>query len=351
MISKLRHRLCLFAALLVLQGCGVGYYAESLNGHLEVLAAREKVDTIRQDPSAPAPLREQMDVAAQIRQFSVEELGLPDNASYRSYVDVGRGYVTIAVFAAPEFALEPALWCFPIFGCVPYRAHFWRDNARDAALELRDEGFDVYVSGVTAYSTLGWTADPLLNTMFTFGNTQAAAVVFHELAHQQVYVRNDAAFNEAFAVTVEVAGVKKWLRATGDEAGLAAYLAARQRQADFLRLLDQTRVDLAKIYASTETDETKRAQKAAAIDDLRARYARVKTRQWGGFDGYDGWFNAPINNAQLAASGIYNDLVPDFQRLLAACDGDFPRFYAAAEKLTKLEKAERRAQLSAAECS
>ncbi|MEO0543777.1 MAG: aminopeptidase [Pseudomonadota bacterium] len=339
-------------ALLPLQGCiGLGYYAETANGHLELLAAREPVDEIRADASAPAPLRSQMGTAAEMRQFAVEVLKLPDNASYQSYVDVGREYVSVAVFAAPEFSLQPAAWCFPIFGCVPYRAFFWEDNARKTAEQLSEQGFDVYVTGVTAYSTLGWTADPILNTMLNYGDAHLAAVMFHELAHQQVYVRNDAAFNEAFAVTVEIEGVKKWFRAKGDTKALAEYELSRQRQRDFLDLLDETRASLSEVYASGTSDASKREGKARAIEKMRARYRQMRNHQWHGFDGYDGWFARPLNNAQLAASGIYNDLVPDFQNLFRSCGEDFSRFYAAAEKLTKRPLDERRLALKQANCA
>ncbi|MEO1701204.1 MAG: aminopeptidase [Pseudomonadota bacterium] len=339
-------------ALLPLQGClGLGYYAETANGHLELLAAREPVDEIRVDPSRPLSQRTKMDKAAEMRQFAVDVLKLPDNASYKSYVDLERGYVTVAVFAASEFSLEPATWCFPIFGCVPYRAFFWEDNARELAHTLREKGLDVYVTGVTAYSTLGWTPDPLLNTMLDYGDTHLAAVMFHELAHQRVYVRNDSAFNEAFAVAVEIEGVKKWFRAKGDAKRLTEYEQSRERQREFLALVENTRQTLLGIYAGSARDASKREAKDKAIEAMKARYVKMRNGKWGGYDGYDGWFSRPINNAQLAASGIYNDLVPDFQRLFQSCGEDFARFYSAAGKLAKRSPDERRLALKQTNCT
>ncbi|MDP2119767.1 MAG: aminopeptidase [Hoeflea sp.] len=211
----------LIALAAALAGCtGAGYYAESLGGHLKIMAARKDVAGLVADPATPGPLRARMASASAIRQFASEALDLPDNRSYRSYVDIGRDYVTIAVFAAPEFALAPVAKCFPVFGCVPYQGFFSAQNARKAAAALQAQGLDVHVSGVTAYSTLGWTSDPLLSTMFRGGEAQLAALIFHELAHQRVYVKDDSAFNEGFAVAVEVSGVRKWLRAAGDAEGL-----------------------------------------------------------------------------------------------------------------------------------
>ncbi len=336
--------------LLAVQGCtGLGYYAKSVNGHLEIMAARQKVEVLAADPTQPAELRAQMALASDIRRFASESLGLPDNKSYKSYVDIGRDYVTIAVVGAPEFSLAPVVWCFPVFGCVPYRGFFSRDDARKQAQALRDAGNDVHVTGITAYSTLGWTSDPLLNTMFRDDDeAYLAGLVFHELAHQRLYVRNDTAFNEAFAVAVEITGVRKWLTAQGDSAGLARYEASEARARDFLQLVSDTRTELAAIYAGTLSDAGKRAAKAEAIDRLRARYRQVRDTRWGGFAGYDGWFNPEINNAKLAATSVYGDQVPAFMALFDLCGGDHERFYGAVERLAKVEKAKRGSALAAA---
>lgn len=333
----------------VLHGCtGVSYYAQSVNGHLKMLSARQTVEKIVDDPSEPKALRAEMALASDIRRYATDELALPDNSSYRSYVDTHRDYVTWAVFAAPEFSLTARTWCFPVFGCVPYRGYFSKEAAAKFAAENEKQGLDVYVSGIIAYSTLGWFSDPLLNTMFRQDETYLAGLVFHELAHQKVYVRNDTAFNEAFAVTVETTGVRKWLKDRAEFAVLRRYDAGQKREADFLALLAEARPQLQAIYASGASDERKRAEKAAAIERLRARYRRLRDGRWGGYRGYDGWFDGPINNAKLAASGVYNDLVPDFMRLFEACSGDYPRFYAAVERLGALPRDQRHAALKAA---
>ncbi|TIW65277.1 MAG: aminopeptidase, partial [Mesorhizobium sp.] len=193
----------LVAAMIVvsgLTGCiSVSYYAQSVQGHLQIMTARRDVGKLIEDPSTPKALRARMVSASAIRQFATDELALPDNSSYRSYVDIGRDSVTYAVFAAPEFSLTPRTWCFPVFGCVPYRGYFSKKSATETAVELQGQGMDVFVTGITAYSTLGWSSDPLLSTMLSQDETYLAALVFHELAHQRVYVHGDSAFNEAFA--------------------------------------------------------------------------------------------------------------------------------------------------------
>lgn len=330
-------------------GCtGISYYAQSLNGHLEIMAARKNVAKLIDDPATPGALRDRLASASAIRQFAADELALPDNRSYRSYVDIGRDAVTWAVFAAPEFSLAPRTWCFPVFGCVPYLGYFSRKAATEMALKLQQEGLDVHVSGITAYSTLGWSSDPLLSTMLRQDEADVAALVFHELAHQRVYVRDDAAFNEAFAVAVETTGVKKWLRAAGDAAGLRRYEAERRRHADFLGLVSQARAELGQVYDGTGSAGQKRAAKAAAIERLRLRYRQMRDGRWGRYRGYDAWFDQPINNARLAAIAVYGDRVPAFLRLFDLCSGDYPRFYASVRRLGAMDRADRAEALQVA---
>ncbi|TGT71194.1 aminopeptidase [bacterium M00.F.Ca.ET.159.01.1.1] len=330
-------------------GCtSISYYAQSLKGHVEIMAARKDVGKLIHDPSTPRALRAKLTSASAIRRFATEELALPDNNSYRSYVDIGRDNVTLAVFAAPQFSLTPVTWCFPVFGCVPYRGYFSRKDAIASAAELQQRGLDVYVSGVTAYSTLGWFSDPLLSTMLRQDDTYVASLVFHELAHQKIYVNGDSAFNEAFAVSVETTGTRKWLRATGNRAGLRSYEADRKRKADFLDLIAKTREELKQVYGSPRSAAQMAAAKAATIDRLRMRYRQMRDKRWGGYRGYDGWFDSPINNAKLAATAVYGEQVPAFLRLFELCSGDYPRFYAAVRRIGNLHGPSRAEALKAA---
>jgi predicted aminopeptidase len=320
-----------------------------LKGHVQIMTARQDVGKLIDDPSTPQALRARMSSASAIRQFATDELSLPDNNSYRSYVDVGRDSVTWAVFAAPEFSLTPRTWCFPVFGCVPYRGYFSKESATETAVGFQRQGLDVHVTGITAYSTLGWSSDPLLSTMLSQDETYLAAMIFHELAHQRVYVHDDSAFNEAFAVAVETTGVKKWLRVAGDSAGLRRYELDRKRNAEFLALVSQARGELGHVYAGADAPEQKRAAKAAAIERLRVRYRQMRDGRWGGYRGYDAWFDAPINNAKLAAITVYSDRVPSFLRLFGLCSGDYPRFYASVRRFSLLDKNYRPEALEAAD--
>ena len=330
-----------------LQGCeNLSYYSQAIDGHLTVISSRKSVDRLIDDPKGNQDLREQLRLARDVRQFAIDRLALPDNDSYRTFVDTQRNYVSWAVFAAPPLSLQVNLWCFPVVGCVPYRGYFSEEEANRFARKIAAQGYDVHVGGVPAYSTLGWFDDPLLNTMFLYGETYVAGVVFHELAHQQVYIADDSAFNEAFAVSVEDSGTVLWLKDQSNPEAIARYRANQKRNQDFLTLIVETRDNLARIYASNSSDARKLAEKEAEIERLRTRYQHLKRTKWNGYKGYDGWFNLPINNARLATISVYNDLVPDFLRLLDLCGGDYERYYTAVQQLGQLGLQQRRQALT-----
>lgn len=349
MVNWLQRWVVLCAAAVWLTGCNVGYYAQSVNGHLNLLSAGRPIDALVDDPANPAELTRQLTLAREIREFASTRLALPDNDSYRKYVDTGRDFVTWSVFAAPELSPGVKTWCFPVVGCVPYRGYFSRDAAEAYGAQLRAEGLDVYVGGVPAYSSLGLTSDPLLNTMLRYGETYLAGVIFHELTHQLLYIKDDAAFNEAFAVAVQQSGTELWLRHRGDIEAERRLAASNRHMVDFLELVGRTRDELSQIYAGPGSDAEKRDQKSAAIERLRARYARTKATRWNGYSGYDNWFAEPINNAKLATVSVYNDLEPAFTRLLSLCDGDYPRFYRAVERIGRLDRLARRTALNEAD--
>ena len=302
------------------------------------------------DSETSSALKAKLESVLEMRTFASHELGLPDNKSYRTYVDLERPYVVWNVFAAPEFSVQPEQWCFAFVGCVSYRGYFDKRDAQRFANKLTDDNFDVYVAGISAYSTLGWFHDPMLNTILRRSDSDVAALIFHELAHQVVYVRDDTPFNESFAVTVEREGVKRWLQHKGIDKDFERYRQRKQRRDEFVTLIMHTRTQLERLYASDKSLDAKRSLKAQAFADLRQKYMMLK-RRWGGYQGYDRWLAQDLNNAHLASVGLYNQYVPAFQALLAEHDDDLQHFYKAVEKLAKLDKDERIARLNALQAS
>jgi predicted aminopeptidase len=333
-------------AIALLPACGTLYIAQAAHGEWQVLRDRRPIATVMSDGRTPPVLRSRLAAVQDARNFASQQLGLPDNKSYRSYADLKRTFVVWNVVAVPEFSVEPMRWCFPIAGCVAYRGYFAERRADAFAERLQKRGFDVAVEGVPAYSTLGRFADPVLNTMLIYGDRELAAIIFHELAHQLIYVEDDSEFNEAFAVTVEETGLARWLEFTGRKEELAEYHAERARDFAFNTLFAQRRAELARLYASKLTPEVmrerKRAQLAALAQDMRDLEHREGARS-----GYEEWIDAGLNNAHLASVATYFDCLPGFERLLAQDDGDLPGFYAAVRALARAPHAERHRALCA----
>ena len=332
-------------------GCAtVGYYAQSVVGHLEILQAARPVPEVLDDPATSAALKDRLALSQRIRDFAVQELGEPDNASYRRYADLRRPAAVWNVVAAPELSLAPKTWCFWIVGCVGYRGYYERSRADALAAELRKGGLDVAVYPVPAYSTLGrlpsdgWLADPLLNTFIGYPEGEFARLVFHELAHQVAFAAGDTQFNESFASTVEKIGAERWLAERASPEARAESARAEARRADFRALTGRYRDELARLYASSLGDDAKRAEKAAVLARLRADHAALKSSRWSGYAGYDAWFER-ANNATFAILASYSALVPAFERLYEREGRDFARFYAEVRRLAALPVAERREAL------
>lgn len=332
-----------------LVGCSsLGYYAQSVGGHLDLMRRARPVDEWLTDSTTPPALRDRLLLSQQMRDFAVRELHLPDNRSYRSYADLGRSAVVWNVVAAPELSLTLKTWCYPMMGCVGYRGYFDRAAADALAETLKSEGLDVNVYGVPAYSTLGWTnwlgGDPLLNTFIRWPEIELARLIFHELGHQVAYASDDTMFNESFATAVERLGSQRWRdhRHLGD----AGDAALEQRRRDFRALGLRTRAALEALYRSDAPDADKRAGKARILSEMRSELAQLKAGPWHGYSGYDSWAER-ANNATLGVQAAYDELVPDFERLFEAQGRDFPRFYAEAKRLASLPKPERRATLQA----
>ena len=335
----------LLAIGLVIAGCSsLGYYAQAARGQVQILRHREPITQVIEDPDTKESVRESLRVVLEARDFASAELALPDNASYRSYVDLQRPYVVWNLFAAPEFSVDPQRWCFPWVGCLSYKGYFDEKKARAAGATLAEQGDDVYVGGIAAYSTLGHFADPFLSTMLRLDKAVTAGIIFHELAHQRIYVRDDTELNEAFASLVEEEGVRRWLTSRGDEAAIASWETRRTREEQFAKIVEETRARLGALYATSLPTDEMRTRKAQELDALRARYAELKS-SWGGYDGYDAWFDVGLNNARIASVATYQRLVPALAVLLADSGQDLPRFYAAVDALGALEPAERERRL------
>jgi predicted aminopeptidase len=344
-VWRRRRALFMSALCICLSGCGTPYLMQAASGEFHVMHARVPIDQVIADPATPQELRTRLELVRAARQFASTDLGLPDNKSYRTYADIGRPYVVWNVVATPEFSVVPHHWCFPVAGCVAYRGYFHEASAAKFAAGMAAQGFDVAVDGVPAYSTLGKFADPVLSSMMRYGDDELAATIFHELAHQLLYVKDDSSFNEAFATTVEDAGLERWLAHEGTPARMQEFRVDQAREAAFVKLLAGARARLATLYASGVAPEPMRQQKGAILAALGVEIHAFEQREGVSYPLYDEWIMEGLNNARLASVATYYDCVPGFKRLLAQEDNDLPRFYAAARELAHRSRAERHALL------
>ena len=330
---------------LFLNGCaGVSYYGQLASGQLQLLRAREPISTVIADPGRDQLLRAHLIQSQKARTFASQQLHLPDNQSYRLYADIGRPFVVWNVFATPEFSLTPQNHCFPIAGCVAYRGYYSQSAARGEAALQRLQGMDVSIGGVEAYSTLGWFNDPIISSMMAWGDERLATLIFHELAHQRFYVKDDTEFNESFATFVEQEGTRQWRAFRG----LAPDSGAQVQQRDqFIQLVLDTRTRLERLYTLPLPADQMRQRKADEFERLRGEYRQLRDSRWAGDKRYDAWINAPMNNARLLPFGLYDQWVPAFAVLFRQEAGDWVKFYAAVEKLGALPAGERKVALKA----
>ena len=331
-------------AILLLSGCSsLSYYAQLASGQLALLRAREPVADVIADPQRDPTLRDRLRTSQQAREFASHHLHLPDNRSYRLFADIHRRYVVWNVFATGEFSLDPVTHCFPIAGCVAYRGYYNQNAARGEAALQKLEGKDVYVSGVEAYSTLGWFDDPIISSMMNWGDERLATLIFHELAHQRFYVKDDSEFNESYATFVEQEGTRQWRAARGMPAETAS--SETQRRDQLTQLVLNTRDRLKTLYATPLSPEIMRERKAAEFERLRSEYRQLRDTQWGGDPRFDSWVYAPMNNARLLPIGLYDQWTPAFAALFKQVKGDWPAFFNAVKKMGELPQDERKAAL------
>jgi predicted aminopeptidase len=324
--------LSLILALLVTSSCQtIHFYGQAVRGQFEILSKSRPNKKVIADPASTPELVKQLKAVEEIREFASNGLHLPGDASYARYTDLGREHVVWVMYAAPEFSLEPKTWFYPLIGDMDYRGYFSEKDSTALASQLREQGYDVYVGGVDAYSTLGWFHDPILDTFVNYPDIDLAETLFHELTHRKVFQRGDTVFNESFASVVSEDGVRRWLKFHGRDADLRKYEMRLVRRQEFYHEIDIARARLVKLYASGKKPAAMRSEKAAILDKLRDQFRQLR-RRWGGH-GLESWLVEDLNNGHIVSLDLYFQQMPIFRKLLADCDGDLELFFKKADDL------------------
>jgi len=350
----------------MISGCSdIPYYWQSAQGQWDITQGKHNIDELilqhehahptktdltelkaRPTLSQAQKLNTQLKLVRTVREFSVKQLHLPQTKSFTQYADLGRNYVVKNLFAATEFSTELYTWCYPVIGCASYRGYFDEDMLNEYKAELAQQGYDIHVANVSAYSTLGWFDDPVLNTFVYRPEYQLVGLLIHEIAHQQIYIDDDTNFNESFASAVEQAGIQQWFDMHGKPEQLQLYQKAQQDKRTIIRLITTIREDLKQLYQQKVSDNEKRSRKQKRLQLAIKQYDDLKATHHLG-NHYDNWFAQGLNNAKLGSMSAYTIYVDAFLAMLSASDNRFPRFYAHVASLAELEKTQRHECLQA----
>ncbi|MDX1802043.1 MAG: aminopeptidase [Marinobacter sp.] len=330
-----------------LSGCTSShFYRQAIQGQWALLSSRVPIPEVLDDPSTPAELRHSLNTAVAVREFARHTLSLPVGDTFRDYVRLDRQYVVVNLVAVPAYSLEPHHWCYPFVGCQAYRGYFHLEDARSEQAEFEARGYDTFIGGVTAYSTLGWFDDPIHTGFTRLPEDRMAALIIHELSHKVVYIDGDTAFNESFATAVELEGLKRWLSSQGEADRFQQALSRLDHRRQTLALVQATAGRLQMLYDQADAlpKKTLDARKAALFEQLRADYRSLQ-KHWS----EPGPLGRPVpalNNANIALFRQYNQYVPGFRALLHRQHDDFPAFYDAVRKLADLPADQRHARLA-----
>lgn len=332
------RRVLVLLLLCTLGGCEtLGYYRQGISGQLKFYGAREPIGKVLARDDLSTDERRRLGQVPQILDFARNELALPVRGQYRDYVRVQGDSVAWSVFAAPELSLAPYRWCY-VFRtlCVEYRGYFARADAEAYAARLAAQGYDTHIAGISAFSSLGLLDDPVTSVLTAYPDALMAALLFHELAHSAVYVKDDTAFNESFATAVADEGLQRWLQARDAAAQGSVVAAWRSGHAVLTDVALEVRAQLDALYRSPASDEEKRARKreilAAAPALYDARCAAVPGASCRARD----WFADGLNNARLNAVAAYEHWVPAFAALIRAHDGDMAAFRRTVAALGRM---------------
>lgn len=325
-------RLLFLLPVVFLTGCGtLQFYSQGVAGQVEILRkSRPNADVIA-DATTPDALRKRLLLTAELCDFASRDLALPGDSSYGKYADLGRKHVVFVLYAAPEFSLEPKTWRYPVVGEMDYRGYFKEEDAKAYAEKLEAAGYETYLGGTDAYSTLGFFHDPVLNTFADYPEIDFAELIFHELTHRRVFRKGETTFNESLANAVAEEGVRRWLASKGRAADLADYEERLVRRRDFYREIDSTRRDLTELYGSAQSAEEMRKRKRAILAELKSR-ARALQRRWGGKQ-LEAWLRLDLTNAHLLPLITYNSEMEIFRKLIKESGGDFEAFFRKVEKM------------------
>lgn len=347
-MKQLSQIYTLLLLITLFSGCtNISYYSQAIRGHLALTMAGKPVDSFIASEGTTSELRDKLILSRQARHFANNPLALDPGDAFTDYVVLDHPWVVVNLVAVPEFSLQPHQWCYPVLGCQAYRGYFHLEDAKREEQRFHTQDYDTFIGGVTAYSTLGWFDDPLHSGFTNLDDDRMVALMFHELAHQVVYMAVDTAFNESFATAVELEGLKLWLAHQGDLSAFQQALTRLELRNSTHDLIEAASTELEQLYQqqSVLSESSLRERKQRIFDELNAAYEGLLENRGRHEKGPFGAAPVAFNNARIALFAQYNQHVPAFRELLKQSSYDFPAFYEAVKALSQQPENQRQQAL------
>lgn len=296
-------------------GCSPVYVARAGWAEMRILTGRRSFDEVLADPSTDAETHRKLLLARQARAFAIHQIGLDAGDSYTSFTQLETDTLAWVLSAAYRDRLESKTWWFPVVGRVPYKGYASQATAEKAERGLQREGFDTYLRPTSAFSTLGWFADPLLSSVLRYDDIELVTTILHELSHNHLFLPGEVRFNESFATFVgRTAAIRFFCGPEGSPTGDTERCAlAGARWEDYLAFsvfLDDFVEGLQEIYARTDLTSDEKVQAREELFQATGSNATSTSPMVRGF------LSRPLNNATLLGRIRYFHRLPGFQALL-----------------------------------
>lgn len=325
----------LFLSILLLSGCQLGYYFKSAKNQLQMMNSRVPVNKALTDESLTSEQKRKIQLSQEARDFAFNQLKLKNTSNYSSFIDLKRPYVTWVVHAAYRWEMKNYEWWYPIVGRMPYRGYFTEEEAKAEAQNMTEQGFDAYVRGVSAYSTLGWFEDSVLSSMLRYKDHDLVNTIIHEITHTTIYIKNNADFNERLAVFIGNKGTEMFYKEKEGAESKTLDLIKQENQDDliFSKWIETELLKMKTWYdqnSSVQNEDSRQIMLKSVMDrfenDLKPN---LKTTVYLKFT------KEPLNNARMGLYKTYMENLDDFEKLFTLCDSDLLKFI---DKIKILEK-------------
>ncbi|MEK7486041.1 MAG: aminopeptidase [Planctomycetota bacterium] len=314
-------------------GCSFGYLIDLGAGQLQVLTNQVPLEDVFQDPKISETQKEKIRLVVQAKKFGEIALGFTPNNNYTSFYDTQGKAVSYNVCACAPDCFESKIWWFPIVGEIPYLGYFELESALKKSKQLKAEGYDVLVSEVSAYSTLGWFSDPIFSAMLERSSTELINLILHESTHAYIYLPNESNFNETLANFVADKGTELFLQQFSKNEWEAQYQQERTEKEHYMNFLNSIYEQLKNLYAGEFPQEDTLKWKKYILETAAQEYRSLKKYTLKSDDYIEEFPVDRINNAYFSIFRTYHQDIPVFEQLYNAQGKDLKKMLVFLKEL------------------